>query len=81
MERSRSGSSPFLRIAVPVIRLPDGSSKTFDRAVTVAEVAQSIGAGLAHVALDPGRDHVDPIRQQAGQKDRAIGLIGAYLFG
>jgi len=36
---------------MPVIRLPDGSSRTFDRAVTVAEVAQSIGAGLARAAL------------------------------
>ena len=36
---------------MPNIRLPDGSSKTFDRAVTVAEVAQSIGAGLARAAL------------------------------
>ena len=36
---------------MPVIRLPDGSSKTFDRAVTVADLAQSIGTGLARAAL------------------------------
>jgi threonyl-tRNA synthetase len=41
----------FLSTLMPVIRLPDGSSRTFDRAVTVAEVAQSIGAGLARAAL------------------------------
>src|SRR5574340_1567938 len=37
--------------ALPVVRLPDGSERTFDQAVTVAEVAQSIGAGLARAAL------------------------------
>ena len=33
------------------ITLPDGSKRTFDRPVTVAEVAASIGAGLAKAAL------------------------------
>jgi threonyl-tRNA synthetase len=36
---------------MPNIRLPDGSSKSFPQPVTVAEVAQSIGAGLAKAAL------------------------------
>jgi threonyl-tRNA synthetase len=36
---------------MPVITLPDGSQKKFDAAVTVAEVAASIGAGLAKAAL------------------------------
>ena len=36
---------------MPVITLPDGSQRSFDRAVTVAEVAASIGAGLARAAL------------------------------
>src|SRR2546421_8167021 len=36
---------------MPTIRLPDGSSKSFPNPVTVAEVAQSIGAGLARAAL------------------------------
>src|SRR3990172_4055798 len=36
---------------MPVIRLPDGSHKTFDVPVTVAEVAASIGPGLARAAL------------------------------
>ncbi|MBU0593466.1 MAG: threonine--tRNA ligase [Gammaproteobacteria bacterium] len=36
---------------MPVIRLPDGSERKFDQAVTVAEVAANIGAGLARVAL------------------------------
>ncbi len=33
------------------IKLPDGSLKSFDRPVTVAEVAAAIGAGLAKAAL------------------------------
>ncbi|HET7597812.1 MAG TPA: TGS domain-containing protein, partial [Burkholderiales bacterium] len=36
---------------MPNIRLPDGSARSFDRPVTVAEIAQSIGAGLARAAL------------------------------
>jgi threonyl-tRNA synthetase len=36
---------------VPVITLPDGSQRSFERAVSVAEVAQSIGSGLARAAL------------------------------
>ncbi len=36
---------------MPVITLPDGSQRRFDHPVTVAEVAASIGAGLAKAAL------------------------------
>ncbi|HQQ74938.1 MAG TPA: threonine--tRNA ligase [Pseudomonadales bacterium] len=36
---------------MPVITLPDGSQRSFDQAVTVADVAASIGAGLAKAAL------------------------------
>jgi threonyl-tRNA synthetase len=36
---------------MPDIRLPDGSVKSFPKPVTVAEIAQSIGAGLARAAL------------------------------
>ncbi|HYD56544.1 MAG TPA: threonine--tRNA ligase [Burkholderiales bacterium] len=36
---------------MPNIRLPDGSSKSFANPVTVAEIAQSIGPGLAKAAL------------------------------
>ena len=36
---------------MPNIPLPDGSVRMFDRPVSVAEVAQSIGAGLARAAL------------------------------
>ncbi len=36
---------------MPVITLPDGSQRNYAQPVTVAEVAQSIGAGLARAAL------------------------------
>ncbi len=36
---------------MPVITLPDGSQRPFDRPVTVADVAASIGPGLAKAAL------------------------------
>ncbi len=36
---------------MPIIRLPDGSQRTFDTPVTVAAVAMNIGAGLAKAAL------------------------------
>jgi threonyl-tRNA synthetase len=36
---------------VPTITLPDGSQRSFDQPVSVAEVALSIGAGLARAAL------------------------------
>ena len=36
---------------MPEIRLPDGSKRQFESNVTVAEVAQNIGAGLARAAL------------------------------
>lgn len=36
---------------MPVITLPDGSQKRFDHPVTIAEVAASIGSGLAKAAI------------------------------
>jgi len=36
---------------MPDIRLPDGSIRKFDKPVTVAELAQAIGPGLARAAL------------------------------
>ena len=36
---------------MPVITLPDGSQRAFDHAVSIADVAASIGAGLAKAAM------------------------------
>jgi len=59
---------------MPVIRLPDGSERSFDAPVTVAEVAASIGAGLARAAL-AGKVNgtlVDTSHQIAENADLAI---------
>ena len=51
------GSNPSARTIfdqidlMPVITLPDGSQKRFDQPVSVAQIAASIGAGLAKAAL------------------------------
>ena len=59
---------------MPNIRLPDGSQKAFPGPVTVAEIAQSIGPGLARAAL-AGRVNgklVDTSHRIEGDADVAI---------
>src|SRR3989337_4312577 len=59
---------------MPNIRLPDGSQKSFPGPVTVAEIAQSIGPGLARAAL-AGRVNgrlVDVSHRIDGDADVAI---------
>ncbi len=55
---------------MPIITLPDGSTRSFDKPVTGAELAASIGAGLAKAALAMKVDGVQrdlylPIEQDA----------------
>lgn len=38
---------------MPIITLPDGSQRQFDNPVSVLEVAQSIGSGLAKATTLP----------------------------
>jgi threonyl-tRNA synthetase len=40
-----------VRFSMPVITLPDGSRREYDRPISLMEVAESIGAGLAKAAL------------------------------
>src|SRR3981081_244226 len=59
---------------MPNIRLPDGSSKSFPGPVTVAEIAASIGPGLARAAL-AGKGNgklVDPSHRMEADADVAI---------
>ena len=69
------GSSPIAPTNIlPNITLPDGSVKSFPGPVTVAEVAQSIGAGLARAAL-AGKVNgrlVDTSHRIEGDADLAI---------
>lgn len=59
---------------MPDIRLPDGSIRSFDKPVTVHEVAASIGTGLARAALAGRVDGqlVDTSYQIAANADLAI---------
>lgn len=55
---------------MPIITLPDGSQRQFDRPVSVLEVAQDIGAGLAKATIagrvnGERRDACDVIEQDA----------------
>ena len=36
---------------MPIITLPDGSKKDFEKSVTILESAQTIGAGLAKATI------------------------------
>ena len=36
---------------MPIITLPDGSKKVFEKSVTIIEIAKSIGAGLAKATI------------------------------
>ncbi|MDG2957719.1 threonine--tRNA ligase [Exercitatus varius] len=55
---------------MPIITLPDGSQRQFDNSVSVLEVAQSIGAGLAKATIagrvnGERRDACDIIREDS----------------
>ena len=55
---------------MPIITLPDGSQRQFDRPVSVLEVAQDIGAGLVKATIagrvnGERRDACDVIEQDA----------------
>ena len=75
---------------MPNIRLPDGSSKSFPAPVTVAEIAQAIGPGLARAALagrvnrklvDTGY-RIDALERQLAERtreERQLQLEAAYL--
>jgi threonyl-tRNA synthetase len=60
---------------MPVITLPDGSKKQFDHAVTVAEVATSIGAGLAKAAIAGKVDGKLVDTSYLIEKDVAISIV------
>jgi threonyl-tRNA synthetase len=60
---------------MPVITLPDGSQRSFDAPVTVAQVAQSIGAGLARAALAGKVDGVLVDTSQLISADAKLAII------
>ena len=60
---------------MPVITLPDGSQREFSNAITVAEIAQSIGAGLARAALAGKVDGLLVDTSHRIEKDAVVGVI------
>lgn len=60
---------------MPVITLPDGSSKKFDHPVTVQQVALSIGAGLAKAALAAKVDGRCVDTSYTIEQDAAISIL------
>ncbi|WP_018149734.1 threonine--tRNA ligase [Leeia oryzae] len=57
------------------VRLPDGSIRQFEQAVTVADVAASIGAGLARAALAGRVDGVLVDTSYLISKDVDLGIV------
>ncbi|MFT3850800.1 MAG: threonine--tRNA ligase [Propionivibrio sp.] len=60
---------------MPVITLPDGSQREFSQPVTIAEIAQSIGAGLARAALAGKVNGVLVDTSFRVEKDAQVGII------
>ncbi len=60
---------------MPSVRLPDGSSRTFDKPLSVVEVALSIGAGLARAALAGRVDGVLVDTSFVIEKDCELAII------
>ncbi|BBL75659.1 threonine--tRNA ligase [Methylomagnum ishizawai] len=60
---------------MPVITLPDGSTRQFDRAVTLLEVAESIGPGLAKAALAGRVDGKLVDLSQVIENDAQVALV------
>ena len=54
------------------VTLPDGSQRPFEQSITVAEVAASIGAGLAKAALAGKVDGVLVDTSFSISKDRTV---------
>jgi threonyl-tRNA synthetase len=60
---------------MPVITLPDGSQRSYENAVTVADVAASIGPGLARAALAGKVDGVLVDTSYLISTDAALSII------
>src|SRR5580693_6671607 len=60
---------------MPVITLPDGSQRQFDRAISVADVAASIGPGLAKAALAGKVDGVLVDTSALIERDAALSIV------
>jgi threonyl-tRNA synthetase len=62
---------------MPVITLPDGSQKPFDRPVSIADIAAAIGPGLAKAALAGKIDGKVVDTSHVIQTDTAVSIVTA----
>ena len=62
---------------MPVITLPDGSEKQFEQPVTIHQIAESIGPGLAKAALAGKVDNQLVDTSYLIEKDSAISIVTA----
>ncbi len=62
---------------MPIVTLPDGSQRTFEQPVSVAEVALSIGSGLAKAALAGKIDGRLVDTSHVIEQDAALSIITA----
>ena len=60
---------------MPVVTLPDGSQRSFDQAITVADVAADIGPGLAKAALAGVVDGKEVDTSYPITQDAALAII------
>ena len=60
---------------MPVITLPDGNTRSFDGPVSVADIAASIGAGLAKAALAGKVDGVLVDTSALIERDAAVSIV------
>ena len=65
---------------MPVITLPDGSDRQFERSVTPAEIAADIGPGLAKAAMAATVNGA-PWCAINSCRHRSLGKAGAYICG
>jgi len=73
----RARGNPVLvrEVVMPKIRLPDGTVKPFDGPVTVAELAASIGPGLAKAALAGKVDGKVVDTSHVIESDAAVAIV------
>ena len=65
---------------MPVITLPDGSQRSFDKPVTVHDVAAAIGPGLARAALAGVVDGREVDTAFVMERDASLAIITDILM-
>ena len=62
---------------MPIVTLPDGSKKEFEKSITIDELSNSIGAGLAKATV---AGKINGILVDASEKITLMSLQAGFLF-